>query len=130
MGPAKKPTGFLTNSAHIPEELNHRCPGDHIHIPLMGGRAAEAAIYPDKLCEAVCRGLKAHKESLRTGKVATLPMDKNRLRGIGVLCEEAAIASRTNPREDKTTRRYIYFSFPNYILYFFTYPTIPMCIKH
>ena len=86
-GPAKKPTGFLTNSAHIAEELNHRCPGDHVHIPLMGGRAAGAAIYPEKLCEAVCRGLKSHKESLRNGKVTTLPLDANRLRGIGMICE-------------------------------------------
>ena len=35
-----KPTGFLTNSAHIARALNTTCPRDHDHVNLIGGRAA------------------------------------------------------------------------------------------
>ena len=47
MGPVKKPTGFLTNSPHVARELAMRCPRNHEHVHLVGGRAAGAAIYPD-----------------------------------------------------------------------------------
>ena len=47
--PAKKPTRFVSNGRRIFEELCRRCPGDHSHQPLMGGRAAAAAEYPDDL---------------------------------------------------------------------------------
>ena len=59
---AKKPTCFLTNSWCVARELERRCDGSHKHFSLMEGRAKEAAIYPKKLCEAVCRGIKAQKE--------------------------------------------------------------------
>ena len=42
-GPVLKPTGFLTNSAHIARELARTCPRDHAHVNLVGGRAAESA---------------------------------------------------------------------------------------
>ena len=48
LGPVLKPTGFLTNSKCIAKELSQRCPTDHEHVPLVGGRAAAAAIYPHK----------------------------------------------------------------------------------
>ena len=54
-GPVKKPTGFMTSSRCISEELDKRCDNSHKHIPLVGGRAAGAAIYPRGLCEAVSR---------------------------------------------------------------------------
>ena len=57
-GPAKKPTGFMTNSEHIGNRLSLRCDGTHDHVPLVGGRAAAAAIYPTKLCTLICEGLK------------------------------------------------------------------------
>ena len=47
MGPVKKPTGFASNSWAIRRELNRVCKDPtHDHVPLMGGRAAAAAIYP------------------------------------------------------------------------------------
>ena len=72
-GPAKKPTGFMTNAHCIAESLARVCPGDHKHIPLMGGRADAAAKYPMGLCRAICGGLvkqlKYDKTSLvNTGK--------------------------------------------------------------
>ena len=61
--PAKKPTKFMTNSESIARELNKRCDRTHEHQPLVGGRAASAARYPEGLCRAICRGLiKDHKE--------------------------------------------------------------------
>ena len=54
--PAKKPTGFLTSSWAIAEELSRRCSGTHIHQPLIGDRAGKAAIYPEELQKAICRG--------------------------------------------------------------------------
>ena len=52
--PAKKTTGFMTNSWYVAEAFNKKCQGDHSHAWLTAGRAAGAAIYPDGLCEAVC----------------------------------------------------------------------------
>ena len=62
MGLVKKPTGFMSSSRCIIHELDRKCTGDHDHVPLMGGRAAGAAIYPQALCEAICRGAAAQKK--------------------------------------------------------------------
>ena len=56
-GFALKPIGFLTNSKCIARELSKRCARDHEHVPLVGGRAAAAAIYPKRLCGAICKEL-------------------------------------------------------------------------
>ena len=45
VGPAKKPTGFMSNSACIIEALNKQCGHDHARVIMIGGRAAGAAIY-------------------------------------------------------------------------------------
>ena len=55
-GFAKKPTRFLTNSVELAKTLDKQCPGNHRHVQLMEGRAKAAAIYPQGLCKAVCRG--------------------------------------------------------------------------
>ena len=52
----KTPSGFLTNTWCIGEELNKQCEGGHAHGWRIGGRATSAAIYPDALCEAICKG--------------------------------------------------------------------------
>ena len=62
---AKKPTGFLINSWCIAEELDKQCEGGHVHGWLMGGRAADAAKYPEGLCEAVCKGIQKQKTHVR-----------------------------------------------------------------
>jgi hypothetical protein len=53
----KKPTAFMTNSPAIARRLNHRCPGGHRHITLMGGRASRAEVYPEQLCREILLGL-------------------------------------------------------------------------
>ena len=47
----------MTNSGPLARELNKRCDRTHEHQPLVGGRAASAARYPDGLCRAICKGL-------------------------------------------------------------------------
>lgn len=54
----KKATQFVTNCAEIAAELGLRCSGDRIHEPLLGGKAAKAAVYPPALCKAIVRGLR------------------------------------------------------------------------
>ena len=53
VGLVKKPTGFMSSSPYVLTELDRKCLGGHEHIPLVGGRAAGAAIYPQELCEAI-----------------------------------------------------------------------------
>ena len=94
-----KPTGFLMNSPCIARELARLCPRDHIHVPLVGGRAAGEAIYPEKLCMAICRGLAAQKRDEKTRTIKTLPMTSERLTSLRLLCCEA---SGGCPSEDVT----------------------------
>ena len=61
-GPARKTTGFLTNSVCIADQFNKRCPnrkGDmvHKHVTLESGRTRAAQVYLDDLCRAICEGL-------------------------------------------------------------------------
>ena len=62
IGPARKSTGFMTNSPCIAKKLSRRCPnrnGTKIHnnVQLSDGRAKAAQIYPPGLCRALCQGL-------------------------------------------------------------------------
>ena len=63
LGLVKKPTGFMTSSRCVLQELGKRCSGDHDHVPLVGGRDAGAQVYPQALCEAICLGVAAQKKS-------------------------------------------------------------------
>ena len=54
---ARKRTSFMTNCTEIKEELGTKCDGGHEHQPLMSGRAAAPARYPEGVCKAVSRGL-------------------------------------------------------------------------
>eukprot|EP00972_Heterocapsa_arctica_P099909 14735635-Heterocapsa_arctica.AAC.1 len=46
----------MSNSPAILARLTRRCSrGLHHHVPLMGGRAAGAAIYPPDLCLPILR---------------------------------------------------------------------------
>lgn len=64
--PVKKPTGLLTNSPLLLRQLSERCtgsggycsPGGN-YATCSGGTAKNAAIYPNQLCEAILRGIRA-----------------------------------------------------------------------
>ena len=57
-GRVKKPTGFLTNSNFLADQLSKRCMGGHRHIQLVGGRARACQVYPEKLCRSILRGIR------------------------------------------------------------------------
>ena len=64
---AKKPTKFMTNSRSIGRELSRMCDREHIHQPLVDGRARHAARYPPALCKAICRGVAKEKMQRQLG---------------------------------------------------------------
>ena len=57
VGPAKKPTSFLTNSVGLVNALSKKCGGCSRHVQLVEGRARAAQEYPRELCRAVTRGI-------------------------------------------------------------------------
>ena len=65
-------------------------PCDHKHVNLVGGRAAGAAIYPDGLCQAICRGLAAQKQEDSTGRVRSIAMTPQRLRSLSMVCSQVS----------------------------------------
>ena len=77
--PAQKPTRFLSNSWCILQELSTRCDRSHEHQQLVGGRGAKAAIYPDKLCRAICKGFANQKKYDQSYKVCSGGMGKEGL---------------------------------------------------
>ena len=61
--PVLKATGWLTNSPAILQEMAKLCKNDgsssdHKHASLENGCAAKAAVYPEKLCYSILRGLR------------------------------------------------------------------------
>ena len=64
-----KPTGFLSTAWCLIDELSLTCDKQHPHQPLMGGRAAGAAVCPPPLCHAISRGLARQIEYERTGLI-------------------------------------------------------------
>ena len=64
---AKKPTRFMTTSEHMAKRLSTRCNRMHKHQHLVGGRCADAALYPPGLVKAMLLGIRdtADSESLR-----------------------------------------------------------------
>ena len=59
--PAQKLICFLSSAPELLKLLGQQCPGNHKHQPLLGGRAADAAIYPPALCRAMLRGFEAQR---------------------------------------------------------------------
>ena len=56
--PHFKPTGFLTASRGIKEQVQLRCDGTHVHQPLEGGQRCKLAQHwPEPLCKAIIHGL-------------------------------------------------------------------------
>ena len=79
-GLVKKPTGFMTSSRFIAEELGMRCTGDHSHVHLEGGRASAAQVYPAQLCETIVQGVVKQKKAVRTTQVDMPRMQLGELR--------------------------------------------------
>ena len=75
-GPVMKPIGFLTNSWCVADELNRQCKRDHKHVQLVGGRAAQASIYPRLLCEAICSGVSQQKAYDASSRLSTTALSR------------------------------------------------------
>ena len=71
MGLVKTPTGFMTSRKCIATELDKKCDGGHSHVLLVAGRASAAQVYPDMLCEAICRGVVNQKKFDKSNLVIT-----------------------------------------------------------
>ena len=89
LGPVLKPTGMLTNPYCLQRELSLRCPRNHEHVHLVGGRVSAAQEYPKGMCEAVCRGLAAQKAVDLSRRFTTLPIVSKRIGSLNLLCREA-----------------------------------------
>ena len=79
-GLVKKPTGFMSSSRCVRNELNKKCTGGHAHIPLVGGRAAGAQVYSQAFCEAVCRVVRRQQQEDAALGVATGKMSIDEVR--------------------------------------------------
>ena len=84
-GFVKTPTGLLPSSKCVREQLGLRCDGGHAHIPLVGGRASGAQVYPQALCEAICKGVAMQKEADALMKVSTGRMTEGELKSFSGL---------------------------------------------
>ena len=78
-GPVAKPTGFMTSSWTMHEELSKKCHDGHQHVPLVGGRAAACQVYPPALCAAMCRGIVRQKAVDAGGTTTTGSKDRKQL---------------------------------------------------
>ena len=53
-----KPTTFMTNSSKLANHLSKHCDNQHRHVILINGRAKQAVVYPDALCDTICKGIR------------------------------------------------------------------------
>ena len=82
--PLKKPTGFMSNAPRLLQELDRQCfgrgglctrPEGGRHAECLGTKARRAAIFQEKLCLAILRGLKAQliiDRRMRPGEVGVV----------------------------------------------------------
>ena len=70
--PILKPTRWATSAIELAKLLSRKCPDriGHNHLLLEDGRAKAAAIYPEKLCRIIRRGILRQIERERAGAPA------------------------------------------------------------
>jgi len=56
--PIKKPTRWMSSSSEMLERLKKRCDGSHQHGSLLDGKAKYAAIWPNRLCIDILKGMR------------------------------------------------------------------------
>ena len=56
--PIMKPTRWLSSSVPMLRRLSAKCQNQHKHGSLLNGKAAGAAIYPQKLCVDILKGIR------------------------------------------------------------------------
>lgn len=80
--PAMKPTGFMTSSWGIADELSMKCDRQRERQRLLNSRAEAAATYPQDLCKAICRGLVKQKLLEKHGVLTSKRASKNLLASV------------------------------------------------
>ena len=53
-----KPTLWMSNAPHVLKHMHKLCTKDHEHARLTGGKTKRAAIYPDKSCMSILKGVR------------------------------------------------------------------------
>ena len=71
-GSAKKRTAVMTNSKHVAETLRlAQCDKSHSHVQLVGGKAKQCEVYPEKFAQLICESIKREiSDSKWRGQVA------------------------------------------------------------
>ena len=69
----RKPTQWASSSPRMLDRLSKRCPGDHHHQPLEGGRANNAAYYPPTLIRAILRGMRDESDFAHSSQEEVAP---------------------------------------------------------
>ena len=64
-GLVRKSTQVVSDVEELISILSQRCLGAHRHVHLVGGKARAAAIYPEKLCNAVVKGVRLWRVRVR-----------------------------------------------------------------
>ena len=58
-GSVKKRTAVMTNSKHLAETLRlAQCDKSHSHVQLVGGKAKQCEVYPEKFAQLICESIK------------------------------------------------------------------------
>ena len=101
--PVKKPTGFLTSSTCIAQELEKKCTDDHKHAHLISGKAAAAQVYPTALCEAILNGVIKQKRADDLGRIGTGKMSRG---GVAAMVRDICRGGDTAEKDvQKAARR-------------------------
>ena len=53
-----KPTLWMSNAPHVLKHMHKLCTKDHEHVRLTGQITKQVAIYPDKLCISILKGVR------------------------------------------------------------------------
>jgi hypothetical protein len=97
-GPVAKPTGFMTSSWTLYNELSKPCRDlTHKHVALVGGRASQCQVYPPALCEAMCRGIAKQQAWDAGGVVSSGSLGKAQLYSIMTRIVDPRVASKLRP---------------------------------
>ena len=97
-GPVAKPTGFMTSSWTLYNELSKPCrDSTHSHVPLLGGRAANCQVYPPALCEAMCRGIAKQRAWDAGGVVCSGSLGKAQLYSLMTRIVDPKVAEKLRP---------------------------------
>ena len=83
-GPARKGTGFLTNSFRIAKQLTYNCSNGsgslvHQRVRLQNGRTRAAQEYPDGLRRAMCKGMRDQFEAGKDGRFLLMVISANEI---------------------------------------------------